>query len=101
MCAKIGNGVWCATTYLEIAHAKMGVLSVGFLFLKHIFSCSNSVNILQLISCFKSVTFDIFCFGIMNVYLLNLTKVWCVMYNCFIKTQDYNYTLKISVPTLS
>ena len=37
-CAKICNGLWCATTFLEIARAKMGVLSVGLV--KLIFACA-------------------------------------------------------------
>ena len=37
-CAKICNGLWCATTFLEIARAKMGVLSVGLE--KLIFACA-------------------------------------------------------------
>ena len=36
-CAKICNGLWCATTFLEIASAKMGVLSVCLE--KFIFTC--------------------------------------------------------------
>jgi hypothetical protein len=36
MC-KICNGLWCATTFLEIPRAKMGVLSVGLV--KLIFVC--------------------------------------------------------------
>ena len=37
-CAKICNGLWCATTFLEIAHAKMGVRSVRLV--KLIFACA-------------------------------------------------------------
>ena len=40
ICVKIGNGLWCKTTYLEIASAKMGVLSVGLVRL--IFACAIS-----------------------------------------------------------
>ena len=38
VCAKICNGLWCATTFLEIARAKMGVLSVGLV--KLMFACA-------------------------------------------------------------